>query len=189
MFNKRTFSAKYGRPEAFIYKGQVWDTRLADGTPSDRKCAVCHKHCRFVFILKKTQTADVLAPPEVGKLEIGRCCFHYFRRWNPSLFHALRAALVNELNRSRAFEQDKRVFAGHTSVKVRMEQWRKIKRRALKLTQKMEATNASAPIADVLGLRAAATTHAPEYKRPANAVLWYERQIHELQAGISKLSG
>lgn len=189
MFTKRTFSAKYGRPEGFIYKGQVWDTRLATGAPSDRKCAVCHKHCRYVFILKKIQTSDSLVAPEVGKLEIGRCCFHYFRRWNPSLYHALKASLENELNRSRMFERDKRVFSGRTSVKTRMEQWRHIKRLAFKRLEAMQKTNALAPIADVLGLRAAVSLKPMTYKRPANAIRWYDNQIEELQAGISKLSG
>jgi hypothetical protein len=189
MLTKRTFTNRFGRPEAFIYKGQVWDTRLASGEPSDRKCVVCHKHIRFVFILKKTQNENPLAAPEIGKLEIGRCCFHYFRRWNPSLFHALKAALTVELTRARAFEHDKKVFSGHTSVTVRMKQWRQIKRRAMKLTQRMEQSNATAPIATVLGLRAAATREPVSYKRPTTTLHWLEKQIGELQAGISKLSG
>jgi len=110
MFLKRTFSRKFGDPASFLFKGQVWDSHLADSSPGDRNCDVCHRHIRFLFILKKTQTADPALPPEIGKLEIGRCCFHYFRKWNVDLFKELSVACQYELNREAAIRRDKKAF-------------------------------------------------------------------------------
>src|ERR1700677_1154682 len=95
MYTKRTFTVKFGNPRAFIFKTQVWDSRLASEESSHRRCGVCRRHVRFVFILKKLQIGNLRFSPEIGKLEIGACCFHYFRKWNNPFYQKLKAAYKN----------------------------------------------------------------------------------------------
>ncbi len=119
MYGRRTFTKKFGDPKSFIFKGQVWDSRLADASSSDKDCAICKRHVRFVFVLKQVQTTDPAHNPEIGKLEIGRCCFHHFRKWHRDLFRQLFYALQYELNREIAVRQDKQRFGKWAKAKAK----------------------------------------------------------------------
>ena len=184
MFSKHAFTARFGDPLAFIFKGQVWDTRLADGSPSDKRCGVCHHHIRYAFVLKKLQGGDFSASPEVSKIEIGKCCFHYFRKWNSTLHQGLFHAYQYESARTKAIEQDKKRFGDWADVRTQEKQWRQIKRRVLARIR--ELRDVPAPVGDVAALLKAATRSATPGKHAAR---WFGRQIEDMQSRLGKLSG
>lgn len=183
MFSRRTFVAKFGDPMEFLFKGQVWDSRLPDATSGTKNCGICRRHIRFVFILKHIQTVDPLKNPETGKLEIGRCCFHYFRNWNPNLFEALYHTLEYEKNREKAIRRDKKVFGEWVATKVKAKMWRSLRRQGFTRLKTLQRKNASAPVGTVMQLMNA-TNRQPDKKRAK----WYERQIQELRQTIGDLS-
>lgn len=188
MIKRDIFAARHGDPEAFIFKGQVWDTHTATGEATGKVCGICHKPVRYAFVLKKTLGRGADAP-EVGKLEVGPCCFRYFRGWNRELHYQLVCALEVELARTRAKERDSRIFAGQASIKAQEAQWRYAKRQAALRLRKMERLNILAPVADVSALRDALKGKPLVYKRPANAARWYERQAARLMEKAAKLPG
>lgn len=188
MFGKSTFTQRFGEPTDFVFKGQVWDSRLADATPGDKRCAVCNRHIRLVFILKQVQTSDPMANPEIGKLEVGRCCFHYFRKWNAKLFEELQNALLYENHREAAIRRDKKLFAEWNAIKVRVRTWRSLRKQVAIRLRQLQQMEAVAPVAVIASSMQAASRQPAKHKRTANAVRWYDRQIQDLRQKIDELS-
>jgi hypothetical protein len=186
VIKREIFSARHGDPEAFVFKGQVWDTRAATGEVTGRTCGICHKPVRYAFVLKKTMGKGPFAP-EIGKLEIGSCCFRYFQGWNRELHYQLECALEVELVRASAKERDERIYAGQASMKAQEAQWRYAKRQAALRLREMERLNILAPVADVSALREAIKTKPAGHKRPINAARWYEKQTAALVEKAAKL--
>jgi hypothetical protein len=182
VYSLKTFTAKFGAPTDFLFKGQVWDSRNADSTRTAVHCDVCSRKVRFVFILKRLQTADPTANPEVGKLDLGRCCFHYFRRWNPKLHGELLSALEYERNREAAAKRDKRLFAEWAAIKIRVKEWRNLRRQGEIRLRQLRQMNASAPVNAVTAL-VACVGQTPQGKN----LKWFDRQIQELRQRIGEL--
>jgi hypothetical protein len=180
MFSQRIFAQRFGDPASFEFKQQVWDTRLPDASPGDKQCAVCRRRIRFVFILKHVQTADPLANPEDRKLEIGRCCFHYFRKWHPKLADELYHALECARNLEKAVKRDKKRFGDWTELKVRAKTWGSLQRQASKRLKELQKRNAAAPVGTVMGLLQTAGLK-PRSRRQ------YDKRINELRQKIGEL--
>jgi hypothetical protein len=183
VFSLRTFTERFGEPISFLFKGQVWDSRLSDSTPSERRCAVCRRHVRFVFILKQLQTSDPTANPEIGKLEIGRCCFHYLRKWNAKLFEELLHALQYEKNREAAIRMDKKRFAEWTAIKLRVREWGSLRHQGRIRLKQLQQMNAVAPVSTVAGL-VTLINRSPQKR----TLQWFDQQIKELRQKIGELS-
>lgn len=183
MFSLSTFTERFGAPSDFVFKGQVWDSRMADSTPDNKHCRVCRRKVRYIFILKLVQTADPLANPEVGKLEIGRCCFHYFRKWNVRLHGELLTAVTYEKNRQIAVERDKKRFTEWNALKVQVKMWRTLRRQLQIRLRQLEAMQAVAPVA-VVTKAMQAVNQNPQKKHS----YWFRDQIKDLRQRIGELS-
>src|ERR1700757_4493517 len=55
----------------FFFKGQCYDA----GPESDTTCSLCGEHIRLVYILKVVESHSHSCAHEVGKLNVGECCF------------------------------------------------------------------------------------------------------------------
>jgi hypothetical protein len=181
VYNKRTFTARYGDPLAFVFKTQVW--KCLPG----KQCDICFRAIRYACVLKRTQSENVLLPPEIGKLVIGKCCFHYFKKWNTGLYYKLLFAYQNVQTFTQAVERDKQMFGLYTGVKVRLGQWKRVRRQARTRLRLLKEQNTPAPVADVLTLQEVLNRRPHRYKRPSSAIRWYDRQITQLQERLQNL--
>lgn len=86
----------------FLFKEQCYDA----GSESDTTCSFCGGHIRLVYILK---VVDACAQ-EVGKLNVGECCFEPIEAVNEKLYRQLLAAAVNLWTYIEAIERDQRIF-------------------------------------------------------------------------------
>jgi hypothetical protein len=86
----------------FLFNGQCYDA----GSESDTTCSFCGGHIRLVYILK---VVDACAQ-EVGKLNVGECCFEPIEAVNEKLYRQLLAAAVNLRTYIEAIERDQRIF-------------------------------------------------------------------------------
>jgi hypothetical protein len=87
---------------SFFFKGQCYDT----GSESDTTCSFCGERIRLVYILK---VVDACAQ-EVGKINVGECCFEPIEAVNEKLYRQLLAAAVNLRTYIEAIERDQRIF-------------------------------------------------------------------------------
>ena len=88
-----------------FFKGQCYDA----GPESDTTCSLCGEHIRLCYVLKVLEAADLLSP-EVGKLNVGECCFKPIEAVNQKLYRQLLAAAVNLRTYIEAIERDQRIF-------------------------------------------------------------------------------
>jgi hypothetical protein len=88
----------------FFFKGQCYDA----GSESDTTCSFCAKYIRLVYILKVVESHS--CAQEVGKLNVGECCFEPIEAVNEKLYRQLLAAAVNLRTYMEAIERDQRIF-------------------------------------------------------------------------------
>lgn len=91
----------------FLFKGQCYDA----GPESDTTCSLCRRFIRLVYILKVVESSHSCAQ-EVGKLNVGECCFEPIEDVNEKLYRQLLAAAVNLRTYIEAIERDQRIFGG-----------------------------------------------------------------------------
>jgi hypothetical protein len=75
----------------FLFKGQCYDA----GPESDTTCSLCGGHIRLVYLLKAVESHSHSCAQEVGKLNVGECCFEPIEAVNEKLYCQLLAAAVN----------------------------------------------------------------------------------------------
>jgi hypothetical protein len=92
----------------FLFKGQCYDA----GPESDTTCSLCGEHIRLVYILKVIEFPPHPCAQEVGKLNVGECCFEPIEAVNEKLYRQLLAAAVNLRTYIEAIERDQRIFGG-----------------------------------------------------------------------------
>lgn len=90
-----------------LFKGQCYDA----GPASDTTCSLCGEHIRLVYILKVIEFPSHGCAHEVGKLNVGECCFKAIEAVNEKLYHQLLAAAVNLRTYIKAIDRDERIFA------------------------------------------------------------------------------
>ena len=90
----------------FFFKGQCYDA----GPASDTTCSLCGEHIRLVYVLKVIEFPPHLCAQEVGKLNVGECCFKAIEAVNKKLYRQLLAAAVNLRTYIEAIERDQRIF-------------------------------------------------------------------------------
>jgi len=104
----------------FLFKGQCYDA----GPQSDTTCSLCGGFIRLVYILKVVESHSHSCAQEVGKLNVGECCFEPIEAVNERLYRQLLAAAVNLRTYIEAIERDQRIFADRqetaTSEKVEL---------------------------------------------------------------------
>jgi hypothetical protein len=183
MFSRQTFTRRFGEPTGFIFKGQVWDTHLPDATPDKKRCAVCNRRIRLLFILMRRQDSDQAANPDAGKMGIGRCCFHYFRKWHAPLAGALVRSLRSQMDRAAAIKRDEKRFREWAAVTVRIKMWRSLRRQGIIRLRRLRQAGAVAPVGGVADLAQALA------RQPAkHTARWYDKEIKELRQKIAGLS-
>ena len=91
----------------FFFKGQCYDA----GPESDTTCSLCGEYIRLVYILKVVESHSHACAQEVGKLNVGECCFAPVEAVNEKLYCQLLAAAVNLRTYIEAIERDQRIFA------------------------------------------------------------------------------
>jgi hypothetical protein len=96
----------------FFFKGQCYDT----GPESDTTCSLCSEYIRLVYILKVIESASHPCAREVGKLNVGECCFKPIEAVNVKLYRKLLAAAVNLRTYIEAIARDQRIFAGRQAT-------------------------------------------------------------------------
>jgi len=90
----------------FFFKGQCYDA----GPESDTTCSLCGEDIRLVYILKVVESHSHSCAQEVGKLNVGECCFEPVEAVNEKLYLQLLAAAVNLRTYMEAIERDQRIF-------------------------------------------------------------------------------
>ena len=90
----------------FLFKGQCYDA----GTASDTTCSLCAEQIRLVYVLKVMEFPSHRCAQEVGKLNVGECCFSAIEAVNEKLYRQLLAAAVNLRTYIEAIEWDQRIF-------------------------------------------------------------------------------
>ena len=90
----------------FFFKGQCYDA----GPESDTTCSLCGEYIRLVYILKVVESHSHSCAHEVGKLNVGECCFEPVEAVNEKLYRQLLAAAVNLRTYIEAIERDQRIF-------------------------------------------------------------------------------
>ena len=75
----------------FFFKGQCYDA----GPESDTTCSLCGEYIRLVYILRVVESHAHSCAQEVGKLNVGECCFGSVEAVNEKLHLQLLAAAVN----------------------------------------------------------------------------------------------
>jgi len=91
-----------------LFKGQCYDA----GPESDTTCSLCEGFIRLVYILKVVESHSHSCAQEVGKLNVGECCFEPIEAVNAKLYRQLLAAAVNLRTYVEAIERDQRIFEG-----------------------------------------------------------------------------
>lgn len=90
----------------FFFIGQCYDA----GPESDTTCSLCGERIRLVYILKVIESHSHSRTQEVGKLNVGECCFEPIRAVNKKVYCQLLAAAVNLRTYLEAIERDQRIF-------------------------------------------------------------------------------
>ena len=90
----------------FFFKGQCYDA----GPESDTTCSLCGERIRLVYILNVIESHSHSCAQEVGKLNVGECCFEPVEAVNEKLYRQLLAAAVNLRSYIEAIERDQRIF-------------------------------------------------------------------------------
>ena len=104
----------------FLFKAQCYDA----GPSSDTTCSLCGERIRLVYILKVIESPSHPCAQEVGKLNVGECCFKAIEAVNEKLYRQLLAAAVNLRTYIEAIARDQRSFGARqesvASQKVRL---------------------------------------------------------------------
>jgi hypothetical protein len=192
MLNKRQFTERFGDPRNFLFKGQVFDSRSADGSKSDARCdisgtLISRTSDGFIYILKQVQDVNLISSPEVAKFHIGSCCFGYFRKWNSDLYHKLWVAREFESGRQEAIARDKRQFDVHFMLKERQKQWRSLRGQALKRLVELRRREVTVASTALFGLLEETKQKPSSYKRPKAALRWFETHIARLQQQLRSI--
>ena len=161
----------------FTFKGQCYDA----GLQSKAKCALCGRTIRHVYNLKNPQDRTVPS---------GSCCFAKFQTVNPKLHKQLEAARIWLDCSIEAEQADIRRYQPRLEIADRIVAWRKLKTEALKKIRDYKRQTGKEWLPESLfELQTAAQKVPSNYKRPTNAVRWYEKQVSVLESKIREVSG
>lgn len=173
--SKPEFTGRHGDPSSFTFKGQYYDA----GPQSKMKCSLCGQDMQLVYVLRNDRDRSV---------PISFCCFEYFRNWNPILHTQLLAAqlLLQVVIRGEA--QDVKVYGPRMQVRERMDKWRKMKRQALDIIRDYHKKTGKDWLPEELfELKLTAEKRPAQFKRPTNALKWYDQQNQVLETKIKEV--